>query len=51
MREVGAQALADPAAGIAYSYTRRRFSFGGGGGAPENHRLIAAVAACARSVG
>ena len=40
---VGAQAFADPRSGIAYSYTRRRFSFGGGGGARENHRLAAAV--------
>ncbi|MEV5600702.1 serine hydrolase domain-containing protein [Streptomyces sp. NPDC052299] len=40
---VGAQSFADPATGIAYSYTRRRFAPGGGGGAPENHRLIAAV--------
>ncbi|MGW2178473.1 hypothetical protein ACWCXX_10340 [Streptomyces sp. NPDC001732] len=48
---VGAQAFADPDSKIAYSCTRRRFSFGGGGGAPENHRLITAVAACARNVG
>ncbi|MGW1835866.1 serine hydrolase domain-containing protein [Streptomyces sp. NPDC002067] len=41
---VGAQSFADPATGIAYSYTRRSFA-PGGGGAPENHRLIAAVAA------
>ncbi|MCT2594393.1 beta-lactamase family protein [Streptomyces sp. N2-109] len=40
---VGAQAFADPASGIAYSYTRRRFAVGGGGGAQENHRLVAAV--------
>ncbi|WP_214408724.1 serine hydrolase domain-containing protein [Sphaerisporangium fuscum] len=40
---VGAQSFADPRSGVAYSYTRRRFSFGGGGGAKENHRLIAAV--------
>ncbi|WP_018352668.1 serine hydrolase domain-containing protein [Longispora albida] len=40
---VGAQAFADPDSGIAYSYTRRRFSFGGGGGAPENQQLVAAV--------
>lgn len=40
---VGAQAFADPSSGIAYSYTRRRFAVGGGGGAVENHRLVAAV--------
>ncbi|MFG2003917.1 serine hydrolase domain-containing protein [Spirillospora sp. NPDC048911] len=40
---VGAQSFADPGSGVAYSYTRRRFSFGGGGGAPENRRLVAAV--------
>ncbi|GAA2688961.1 serine hydrolase domain-containing protein [Nonomuraea recticatena] len=40
---VGAQSFADPRSGIAYAYTRRRFSFGGGGGAPENRRLVASV--------
>ncbi|WP_214325790.1 serine hydrolase domain-containing protein [Nonomuraea sediminis] len=40
---VGAQSFADPGSGIAYSYTRRRFTIGDGGAAPENHRLIAAV--------
>ncbi|WP_219507128.1 serine hydrolase domain-containing protein [Nonomuraea ceibae] len=40
---VGAQSFADPHHGIAYSYTRNRFAAGGGGGALENHRLIAAV--------
>ncbi|WKX72396.1 serine hydrolase domain-containing protein [Streptomyces sp. XD-27] len=40
---VGAQSFADPGSGVAYSYTRRRFAVGGGGGAPENHRLAAAV--------
>lgn len=40
---VGAQSVADPRSGVAYSYTRRRFSYGGGGGAPENHALAAAV--------
>ncbi|MBW9215049.1 beta-lactamase family protein [Mumia sp. zg.B53] len=40
---VGAQAFADPRRGIAYSYTRRRFLAGGGGGAPENVDLVAAV--------
>jgi CubicO group peptidase (beta-lactamase class C family) len=45
---VGAQSFADPRSGIAYSYTRRRFSFGGGGGAPENGDLVTAVLAAAR---
>jgi CubicO group peptidase (beta-lactamase class C family) len=45
---VGAQSFADPRSGIAYSYSRRRFSLGGGGGAPENHRLAAAVLRAAR---
>ncbi|MFI6817714.1 serine hydrolase domain-containing protein [Nonomuraea sp. NPDC050328] len=40
---VGAQAFADPHHELAYSYTRNRFATGGGGGALENHRLIAAV--------
>ncbi|NYI06441.1 serine hydrolase domain-containing protein [Allostreptomyces psammosilenae] len=40
---VGAQSFADPRSGVAYGYTRRRFSLGGGGGAAENHRLAAAV--------
>ncbi|MEV4257667.1 serine hydrolase domain-containing protein [Spirillospora sp. NPDC049652] len=40
---VGAQSFADPGSGVAYSYTRRRFALGGGGGALENHRLIDAV--------
>ncbi|MBB3725422.1 hypothetical protein [Nonomuraea dietziae] len=40
---VGAQSFADPRSGIAYACTRRRFSFGGGGGAPENRRLVASV--------
>ncbi|CAL9634905.1 serine hydrolase domain-containing protein [Streptomyces sp. enrichment culture] len=44
---VGAQSFADPRSGIAYSYTRRRFSFGGGGGAPENRELVATVLASA----
>ncbi|MEV5572734.1 serine hydrolase domain-containing protein [Spirillospora sp. NPDC052269] len=39
----GAQSFADPASGIAYSYVRRRFAIGGGGGAPENTGLITAV--------
>lgn len=42
---VGAQSFADPASGLAYSYIVRRFVPGGGGGAPENHRLIKAVLA------
>jgi CubicO group peptidase (beta-lactamase class C family) len=45
---VGAQSFADPGSGVAYSYTRRRFTPGGGGGAPENHRLAAAVLRAAR---
>ncbi|ONH51430.1 EstA family serine hydrolase [Frankia sp. CcI49] len=40
---VGAQTFADPRSRVTYSYTRRRFAFGGGGGAPENHRLATAV--------
>lgn len=40
---VGAQSFADPGSGIAYSYTRRRFTINGGGGATENHRLITAL--------
>ncbi|GAA3478293.1 hypothetical protein GCM10018966_028230 [Streptomyces yanii] len=39
----GAQAFADPASGLAYGYTRRRYAFPGGA-APENERLVAAVA-------
>ncbi|WP_175409137.1 serine hydrolase domain-containing protein [Streptomyces sp. TRM64462] len=38
----GSQAFADPRAGLAYGYTRRRFAFPGGA-APENDRLVAAV--------
>ncbi|MDF6044086.1 beta-lactamase family protein [Streptomyces sp. JH14] len=38
----GSQAFADPAAGVAYGYTRRRYAFPGGA-APENERLVAAV--------
>ncbi|MGW6843130.1 serine hydrolase domain-containing protein [Streptomyces sp. NPDC054958] len=43
----GAQGFADPATGIAYGYTRRRFGFPGGR-APENDRLTAAVLGVAR---
>ncbi|MEV4942030.1 serine hydrolase domain-containing protein [Streptomyces zaomyceticus] len=43
----GSQAFADPATGLAYSYARRRFAFGGGPGAAENDRLIPAVVAAA----
>ncbi|MFJ2090196.1 serine hydrolase domain-containing protein [Streptomyces sp. NPDC087901] len=43
----GSQAFADPASGIAYGYTRRRFAFPGGA-APENTRLVAAVLGAAR---
>jgi CubicO group peptidase (beta-lactamase class C family) len=39
----GAQAFADPVSGLAYGYTRRRYAFPGGA-APENERLVAAVA-------
>ncbi|WP_329039888.1 beta-lactamase family protein [Streptomyces sp. NBC_00178] len=38
----GSQAYADPAHGVAYGYTRRRFALPGGA-APENERLSAAV--------
>ncbi|MFD4968692.1 serine hydrolase domain-containing protein [Streptomyces sp. NPDC058424] len=38
----GSQAFADPASGLAYGYTRRRFAFPGGA-APENDRLARAV--------
>ncbi|MFF5338384.1 serine hydrolase domain-containing protein [Streptomyces sp. NPDC013181] len=48
---VGAQSFADPATGLAYSYTRRHFTPVGGGGAPENHRLIAAVTTAIRREG
>jgi CubicO group peptidase (beta-lactamase class C family) len=48
---VGAQSFSDPRSGIAYAYTRRRFSFGGGGGAPENRRLVAAVIRAAGAAG
>ncbi|MDI6102073.1 serine hydrolase domain-containing protein [Actinoplanes sp. NEAU-A12] len=44
---VGAQSFADPRSGIAYSYTRRRFAYRGGGGAAENYRLATAVLAAA----
>ncbi|MFC4912813.1 serine hydrolase domain-containing protein [Actinomadura gamaensis] len=47
----GSQAFADPASGIAYSYVRRRFAVGGGGGAGENAGLVAAVVRAARSSG
>ncbi|MCS0638232.1 beta-lactamase family protein [Streptomyces sp. LP05-1] len=38
----GSQALADPRAGLAYGYTRRRYAYPGGA-APENERLLRAV--------
>ncbi|WP_406453298.1 beta-lactamase family protein [Streptomyces sp. NBC_00876] len=44
----GSQAFADPASGIAYGYTRRRFAYPGGA-APENERLVAAVVKAAQS--
>jgi len=39
---VGSLGLADPRAGFAYGYTRRRFAFPGGA-APENTRLLSVV--------
>lgn len=39
----GSQAFADAATGLAYGYTRRRFGFMAGPGAPENDRLIPVV--------
>ncbi|MFI8187691.1 serine hydrolase domain-containing protein [Streptomyces sp. NPDC085946] len=45
----GSQAFADPRAGLAYGYTRRRFAFPGGA-APENDRLALAVHRAARAV-
>ncbi|MFF7367635.1 serine hydrolase domain-containing protein [Streptomyces tricolor] len=44
----GVQAFADPHAGIAYAYTRRRFAFPGGA-APENDRLAATIQQAALS--
>ncbi|MEV0747786.1 serine hydrolase domain-containing protein [Streptomyces sp. NPDC050273] len=44
----GSQAFADPASGIAYGYTRRRFAYPGGA-APENERLVAAAVKAAES--
>ncbi|MEW2413764.1 serine hydrolase domain-containing protein [Streptomyces sp. NPDC046866] len=46
----GGLGWADPATGIAYGYTRRRFGFPGGE-APENARLTAAVLESARREG
>lgn len=46
---VGAQSFADPHSGVAYSYTRRRFTYGGWGGATENYRLGKAVLAAAKA--
>ncbi|MCX4527799.1 MULTISPECIES: serine hydrolase domain-containing protein [unclassified Streptomyces] len=46
----GALGFADPATGVAYAYTRRRFGFPGGV-APENERLTAAVLKAARAAG
>ncbi|MFD9355509.1 serine hydrolase domain-containing protein [Streptomyces sp. NPDC060031] len=45
----GGQGFADPATGIAYGYTRRRFGFPGGL-APENAGLTAAVLEVARGL-
>ncbi|MEV6969791.1 serine hydrolase domain-containing protein [Hamadaea sp. NPDC051192] len=47
---IGAQSFADPDSGLAYSYTRRRFSPAGGAAAPENDSLIAAVANAVRAI-
>ncbi|MFI8931375.1 serine hydrolase domain-containing protein [Streptomyces sp. NPDC053474] len=45
----GSLAFADPATGVAYAYTRRRFGFPSGYGAgPENHRLAEAVTRAAK---
>ncbi|MFE0178801.1 serine hydrolase domain-containing protein [Streptomyces sp. NPDC059002] len=46
----GSQAFADPRAGLAYGYTRRRFAFPGGP-APENERLVRAVHGAALAAG
>ncbi|MFE7414516.1 serine hydrolase domain-containing protein [Streptomyces laurentii] len=43
----GSQSFADPSRALSYSYARRRFAFLGGPGAPENDRLIRAVARAA----
>ncbi|NUT05715.1 MAG: beta-lactamase family protein [Hamadaea sp.] len=47
---IGAESFADPDSGLAYSYTRRRFT-STGGPAPENDLLIAAVARAIRVLG
>ncbi|MEU8136387.1 serine hydrolase domain-containing protein [Streptodolium elevatio] len=47
----GSQAFADPASGVAYGYTRRRFHFPPSGGAPENDQLAAAVVRAAKRLG
>ncbi|QGV80779.1 serine hydrolase domain-containing protein [Streptomyces ficellus] len=44
----GSQAFADPRAGLAYGYTRRRFPFPGGA-AEENARLVRVVHTAARA--
>ncbi|MFC5722487.1 serine hydrolase domain-containing protein [Streptomyces gamaensis] len=41
----GSQAFADPARGLAFGYTRRRFGYPGGAG-PDAERLAGAVHAC-----
>ncbi|MFI6001731.1 serine hydrolase domain-containing protein [Streptomyces sp. NPDC051366] len=46
----GGLGWADPATGLAYGYTRRRFAFPGGA-APENERLTAAVLRAAAAQG
>ncbi|MFM9368636.1 serine hydrolase domain-containing protein [Streptomyces sp. Da 82-17] len=47
----GSLAFADPAHGLAYAYTRRRFGFPSGFGAgPENHALAGAVVEAVEAV-
>ncbi|HEV2636774.1 MAG TPA: serine hydrolase domain-containing protein [Actinocrinis sp.] len=45
----GSHAFADPRSGLAYGYSRRRYSFPGGA-APENERLVKALHAAATRV-
>ncbi|MEV8534490.1 serine hydrolase domain-containing protein [Streptomyces sp. NPDC051211] len=44
----GGQSFADPATGVAYAYTRRRFTFPVKNNAPENERFTAAALRVAR---
>lgn len=39
----GSYSLADPRVGVGYSYLRNRFTATGGGGGPENEKLLRAV--------